>query len=108
MRNGDSLEGTFLAQNVHQYAGIWSRLIIAVQVDHIVEIARPGTFTESPNLFAEGFLVGLTEHFDAAIGRIAVWVEYRFLDGWHHHHLISGQIKFILGRPPELGETGPR
>ncbi len=52
-----------------------ARLDVAVEIDHIIEIARPGALDERPYLLAEGFLVGVGGDVNAVSGRVTVWME---------------------------------
>ena len=56
---GDALVSALFLQHIAQHGGGWSRITMAIEIDHIVEIAGPRTLAERTDLLAECFLVGV-------------------------------------------------
>ena len=75
VRNTETTMGTLLVKDIVQHRGRGPRFRVPVKIDHIVEIARPGTVAEGADLFGERFLVGVAEDDDSLFGCVAVVVE---------------------------------
>ena len=75
-RAGDryALEFAFLAQDIEQHRWRWSRVGVAIEIDDIIEVARPGTLGQRPHLFTEGFLIGVGADMNAFARFIAIGV----------------------------------
>jgi hypothetical protein len=66
LRQRKPLEGAFLAQNVGKLLLLGAGLGIAIQIDDIVEVARPSALAQRPEFFSEGFDVIVGEDARAA------------------------------------------
>lgn len=67
-----------------------------LEVHHVVKIAGTRPFAERPQLFAEGFLVGIAIGPDPTFGTIGVWMKYFATDRREHQPLICRQIELDL------------
>ena len=85
--------GTLLVKDIVQHRGRGPRFRVPVKIDHIVEIARPGTVAKGADLFGERFLVGVAEDDDSLFGCVAVVVENGALPRAQDEELIGSQIE---------------
>src|SRR5438067_2980523 len=92
----NGLVGAFLFKNIPKDDGRRSAIAMPVEVHYVIEITRPGSFAERPQLLAESFLVGVGGDPHAASGAIAVRMKYFAPHGRQDELFIRRQIKLDL------------
>lgn len=70
----------------------------AVQVDHVVEIARALAFGQGTHLLGKHFLKGVTQDVDTIFRQVAVRVVNRPLHGREDEHLVDRQVQLDAWR----------
>ena len=94
---GDIFKCTFLSQYGSylrgDIAGFWS----AEKIDHVVEIARAGTFFQSTDFLGENFGVGIALNVDSVLWKITVVMAHRGHDRLFDENFIGGKVKFDFG-----------
>src|SRR5262245_24043599 len=68
----DALEVAFLAQYGDKLLLLGACLAVAIEIDDVVEVARPGALAQRPEFFGEGFDVIVGEYLDALFGSVAI------------------------------------
>ena len=101
-RHRDCLVFAFLPEHVAKHRGRWTAVRVPVEVHHVVKIAGPRAFAERPQLFSEGFLVGVAIGPDPAFGTVGVGMEYLAADRGKHQPFIRRQVELDL-RPAARG-----
>ena len=76
-----------------QHRGLGSRFGVSIEIDHIVEITRPGAIAEGTDLLGESFLVGVAEDSDSFRRRVAVVVKDDALYRPQHEKLVRCQVE---------------
>ena len=74
-RNREPAVRTFLLKNIEQDGGPGACFGVAIEINHIVEIARSRPVAKGTELFGKRFLVGIAEDSDPVRRRIAVVVK---------------------------------
>ena len=90
----DALERTFLAQHGNELLLLGAGLGVSVEVDDVIEVARPGALGERPEFFGEGFDVVVGEHLDAFFRGVGIGMKN--FDG------VGRQDDALVGRQVEL------
>jgi hypothetical protein len=65
-RHLNVFEGTFATQHIEDRAGRRLKIVVPVQIDHVVKIARARPLAERAHLLAEDFFIGVASDFDAS------------------------------------------
>jgi hypothetical protein len=73
----NALELAFAGQCAAHDGAIGLKVLPAIQVHHVVEIARTLAFGQGSHLLGEHFLEGVAQDLDATFRQIAVWVVRR-------------------------------
>ena len=94
LRHRNALEFAFLAQHIEQYGRRRARFGVAVEIDDIIEIARPCPFGERAHFFAKGLFISVGKHFDTAVRCVTVGMKDRHPDRREDKPFVCGQIKF--------------
>ena len=70
-----SLERALLTEHVEQHRRCGTRFRVAEEVDHVIQVPRPGTLGKGSHLFPERLFVGVRPDGDASLGLVAVGME---------------------------------
>ena len=103
-RNSKAAVFAFLLQDIEQDGRPRPRFGVAIEIDHIVKVARTRAVAEGPHLFSEGFLIGVAQDGDPLLRRIAVVVEDDALSRRQDEKLIGRQIELNCGTACKVGE----
>ena len=90
----DLLVFTLLPQDIEQDRGRRSSIYIPEQVDYVVEISGPSTFTKSPYFFSKRLCIRIGQHLDSILRSVAVRVVDRQSLRSKHDFFIGTEIKF--------------
>jgi hypothetical protein len=106
LRHLDTFEGAFLAQDIEENCLIGQCFRVAEQIDHVVEVARPGAFRQRPEFLGKGLDIVIGQHLDTFLGSITVRVKYR-----HPHRVQNdtlGRHEIELDARPSAGSRRDR
>ena len=106
-RNIKAAVFAFLFQDIEQDGGPRPRFGVAVEIDHIVEVARTRAVAEGTHLFSECLLIGVAQDGDPLRRRIAVIVEDGALDRRQDEKLIGRQIELDARETAGAGSDRP-
>ena len=96
-RSRDALEFAFLAQDIEKDSGRGPRFGVAVEIDDIIKIARPGTLGERPDFLGKGFFIGICRDVNAIFRRIAIRVIDRQANRGERQMFVGCQVQLDVG-----------
>ena len=93
-RDFDAFEGAFFLKDLEKPGRLRPRVGIAVEIDDVIEVARPGALGERPELLREGLEVIVGPDLDPVPRCVRIRMEYLSSDRGQNDNLVRRQIEF--------------